>query len=306
MYHVTSRVSLTGGARYTRERKDLDTGGGLYRLDTDIIAKLETMAEADLARNKKAYEDLAKKGIKPKRPPADKLLETARTLTADSKKFLEEKKLVVNMSRQVKYVADGTQLEHVGGLDSLKEWLLERRRLFLERDSLSSEIVPKGLLVMGVSGCGKSLSVKAIAEYFGLPLYRIDMIEVYSGRHGTPDGAFVEACRIVESVAPAVVWFDEIEMGLTAQTERPGGKFNSLFLMNTTPGARRSAKPSSTSPQFPNPASGALSPVTRASSRRSVIPAPAKYARAISLTASSLFTFCFNCSEKRASGMDQM
>ena len=53
--------------------------------------------------------------------------------------------------------------------------------------------MPKGLLVMGVSGCGKSLSVKAIAECFGLPLYRIDMIEVFSGRHGNPDGAFVDS-----------------------------------------------------------------------------------------------------------------
>ena len=49
-------------------------------------------------------------------------------------------------------------MEHVGGLESLKTWLMARRRLFLERDSLAAEIVPKGVLVMGVSGCGKSLS----------------------------------------------------------------------------------------------------------------------------------------------------
>jgi len=131
--------------------------------------------------------------------------------------LLEEKKLLVNKSGLIEYVADGTQIGHVGGLQYLKEWLLERRRLFLERDSLAAEIVPKGLLVMGVSGCGKSLCVKSIASSFELPLYRIDMIEVFSGRHGTPDGAFVEACRSVEAVTPAVVWFDEIEMGITAQ-----------------------------------------------------------------------------------------
>ncbi|HUI24610.1 MAG TPA: AAA family ATPase [Candidatus Kryptonia bacterium] len=131
--------------------------------------------------------------------------------------LLEEKKLLVNKSGLIEYVADGTQIGHVGGLQYLKEWLLERRRLFLERDSLAAEIVPKGVLVMGVSGCGKSLCVKSIASSFELPLYRIDMIEVFSGRHGTPDGAFVEACRSVEAVTPAVVWFDEIEMGITAQ-----------------------------------------------------------------------------------------
>ena len=143
--------------------------------------------------------------------------------------LLEEKKLIVNQSGLINYVADGTQIEHVGGLEYLKKWLLARRRLFMERDSLAAEIVPKGMLVMGVSGCGKSLSVKAIASCFGLPLYRIDMIEVFSGRHGSPDAAFATACRTVESLAPAVVWFDEIEMGLTGQGSEAGTNLGRIF-----------------------------------------------------------------------------
>jgi SpoVK/Ycf46/Vps4 family AAA+-type ATPase len=141
----------------------------------------------------------------------------------------EEKKLIVNRTGLIQYIAESTQLEHVGGLEYLKAWLLERRKLFLDRDSLNAEIVPKGLLVMGVSGCGKSLSVKAIASCFGLPLYRIEMSEVFSGRHGNPDAAFVEACRTVESVAPAVVWFDEIEMGLTGQAGDSGTNLGRIF-----------------------------------------------------------------------------
>jgi SpoVK/Ycf46/Vps4 family AAA+-type ATPase len=143
--------------------------------------------------------------------------------------LLEEKKLIVNQSGLINYVADGTQIEHVGGLEYLKKWLLARRKLFLERDSLAAEIVPKGVLVMGVSGCGKSLSVKAIASCFGLPLYRIDMIEVFSGRHGSPDAAFALASRTVESLAPAVVWFDEIEMGLTGQGSEAGTNLGRIF-----------------------------------------------------------------------------
>ncbi len=143
--------------------------------------------------------------------------------------LIEEKKLIVNRTGLIQYVADSTQIEHVGGLEYLKAWLNERRKLFVERDSLSAEIVPKGILVMGVSGCGKSLSVKAIANCFGLPLYRVEMSEVFSGRHGNPDAAFVEACRTVESVAPAVVWFDEIEMGLTGQTNESGTSLGRIF-----------------------------------------------------------------------------
>ena len=143
--------------------------------------------------------------------------------------LLEEKKLVVNKTGLIQYIAESTQIEHVGGLEYLKDWLLERKKLFVERDSLSAEIVPKGLLVMGVSGCGKSLSVKAVASCFGLPLYRIELSEVFSGRHGNPDAAFVEACRAVESVAPAVVWFDEIEMGLTGQSSDSGTNLGRIF-----------------------------------------------------------------------------
>jgi len=81
--------------------------------------------------------------------------------------------------------------------------------------------------VMGIPGCGKSLSVKAIASCFELPLYRIDMIEIFSGRHGKPEGAFVEACRRLESLAPAIVWFDEIEMGITSADA--GGQQGRIF-----------------------------------------------------------------------------
>jgi SpoVK/Ycf46/Vps4 family AAA+-type ATPase len=144
--------------------------------------------------------------------------------------LLEEKKLIVNQSGGlINYVSDGTNIDCVGGMEYLKTWLKERRKLFMERDGISAEIVPKGVLIMGVSGCGKSLAVKAIAECFSLPLYRIDMIEVFSGRHGSPDGAFAEACRMVDSLSPAVVWFDEIEMGLTGQGTEAGTNLGRIF-----------------------------------------------------------------------------
>ncbi len=145
--------------------------------------------------------------------------------------LLEEKKLLINRGGVLEYIADGTTLGEVGGVVNLKKWLLERRRLFEMRDSLSSEIVPKGLLMMGIPGCGKSLAVKAIASCFQLPLYRVDMIEMFSGRHGKAEGAFVAACKMMEDMAPAVLWFDEIEMSVTS-TESSGeqGRIFAFFL----------------------------------------------------------------------------
>ena len=155
-----------------------------------------------------------------------------RSLGPESMPFLlEEKRLLVNRSGVIEYIADGTNIGEVGGLEGLKKWLLDRRKLFQLRDNLSSEIVPKGVLIMGIPGCGKSLCVKSIAASFELPLYRVDMIEIFSGRHGKPEGAFVEACRMMEDMAPAVLWFDEIEMGITS-TESGGeqGRIFAFFL----------------------------------------------------------------------------
>ena len=145
--------------------------------------------------------------------------------------LLEEKRLLVNRTGMIEYVAEGTGVEQIGGLEILKKWLMERRKLFQLRESISAEIVPKGVLVMGISGCGKSLSIKAIASCFELPLYRIDMIEIFSGRHGKPEGAFVSACRMLEDMAPAVVWFDEIEAGISTQSKEGDlGRIFGFFL----------------------------------------------------------------------------
>jgi SpoVK/Ycf46/Vps4 family AAA+-type ATPase len=155
-------------------------------------------------------------------------LAVSRTLGPESlPALLEEKRLLVNRGGVIEFVADSTSIGEVGGLEKLKQWLLERRKLFQLRESLSTDIVPKGVLVMGIPGCGKSLCIKAISSHFELPLYRIDMIEVFSGRHGEPEGAFVQACKTLEDMAPAVVWFDEIEMGITSGD--PGGEQGRIF-----------------------------------------------------------------------------
>lgn len=145
--------------------------------------------------------------------------------------LLEEKRLLVSRGGVIDYIAEGGDIAAIGGLEFLKKWLLERRDLFQMRDTLSAEIVPKGVLLMGIPGCGKSLSVKAIASAFELPLYRIDMIEIFSGRHGKPEGVFVEACRMMEDMSPAVLWFDEIEMGVTsAESGGEQGRIFAFFL----------------------------------------------------------------------------
>jgi hypothetical protein len=144
--------------------------------------------------------------------------------------LLEEKHLLIKKKTGViEYIPNPIGLDQVGGVPTLKKWLLERRSLFQMRDQLSIDIVPKGILLMGISGCGKSLAIKSIASVFQLPLYRIDMIEIFSGRHGNPEATFVGACKTLEEMAPAVMWFDEIEMGVTSKNEDAAGTLGRIF-----------------------------------------------------------------------------
>jgi AAA+ superfamily predicted ATPase len=100
-------------------------------------------------------------------------------------------------------------LGHVAGFDNMKRWLAERKPAFLENGSGFPE--PKGLLLMGVQGCGKSLAVKAIAREFGLPLYRLDLGRLYSKYIGETEENLRKAFAVVERLSPLCLWIDEIE-----------------------------------------------------------------------------------------------
>jgi len=141
----------------------------------------------------------------------------------------EEKQHLVRKTGLIEYVPSTTGIGQIGGLEVLKTWLTQRRELFFSREGLSSEIVPKGLLLMGVSGCGKSLSARAVANIFGLPLYRIDMVQVFSAGMANAERLFSGACRTMEEVSPAVVWFDEIENGISRHHRDDTGVLDRIF-----------------------------------------------------------------------------
>src|SRR5438046_8465260 len=133
--------------------------------------------------------------------------------------LLEEKPMLVHRTGMIEYIPSHTTLEHVGGLEIMKKWLMERRKLFQMRDRISAEIVPKGGIGMGSSGRGKSLAMKPSATCIELPLYRIDMIAIFSGRHGTAQGACPQASPVLAPRQPAVAGFAELEDGLNPQAK---------------------------------------------------------------------------------------
>ena len=145
--------------------------------------------------------------------------------------IVRQKRLALRRTPALSFhdVEDG--LERVGGLDSLKAWLRERRRALGEPARQFGLPMPRGLLLLGVQGCGKSLAAKAVAVEWGFPLLRLDLASVFAGATRSPEAAIQEAVAVAESIAPAVLWIDEIEKGFaaTGQDARSSRVFGSFL-----------------------------------------------------------------------------
>jgi hypothetical protein len=126
----------------------------------------------------------------------------------------------------------------VGGLTNLREWLQQRKRLMM-MDLRGTELrPPRGVLLVGVPGCGKSLSAKAISAEWQLPIYRLDLAAVLGQYVGQSEGRMREALETAERVSPCVLWIDEIEKGLGGEdssgvSRRLVGQF--LFWLQESP-----------------------------------------------------------------------
>ena len=136
--------------------------------------------------------------------------------------LLEEKAQLVRKTGTLEFIRNRVDIENVGGLQNLKEWLYTRRQAFSKEAREYGLDTPKGVLMMGISGCGKSLCAKAIATAWSLPLLRLDLNQVYSEAFGSPEAAFRRAIKTVEATAPCVLWIDEIEAGITRSGEKSG------------------------------------------------------------------------------------
>jgi ATP-dependent 26S proteasome regulatory subunit len=129
--------------------------------------------------------------------------------------ILEEKKQIIRKSGILEYYPAEETFDEVGGLGNLKRWLSKRDKAFTEEARHFGVPVPKGLMLVGVQGCGKSLCAKAVANQWRLPLLRLDVGKVFSGLVGSSEENIRKAIKIAESVAPCLLWIDEIEKGLS-------------------------------------------------------------------------------------------
>jgi len=132
--------------------------------------------------------------------------------------ILDEKKQVVRRTGVLEFFEHDESLSTVGGIDGLKQWLASRTSAFGERARAFGLPQPRGLLLLGVQGCGKSLTAKAIAAHWRLPLLRLDIGSVFSPYVGGSEANMRKALAMAESLAPVVLWIDEVEKGFGGTT----------------------------------------------------------------------------------------
>ncbi len=188
----------------------------LSRLLSSFLASLSTRKDLKLDLSSDLFERIVKASLGLTENEAENVFAKAlvrdrRFTEADLPLIIAEKRQIIRKTGLLEYYDLTESMEGVGGLDNLKKWLLRRREAFSERARDYGLPQPKGLLLLGVQGCGKSLSAKAIASLWKLPLLRLDVGNVFASYIGASEANMRRAIKIAESLSPTVLWLDEIE-----------------------------------------------------------------------------------------------
>lgn len=150
-------------------------------------------------------------------------------LTRDDIQLIqEEKSLIVRQSGALEFFAAQESMADVGGLEALKGWLGQRQRAFGSEARDYGLPTPKGIALIGIPGTGKSLTAKVVAGMWRMPLIRLDVGALYGGLVGQSEENARRALRLVETVAPCLLWIDELEKGLS-QGDGDGGTSSRVF-----------------------------------------------------------------------------
>jgi ATP-dependent 26S proteasome regulatory subunit len=195
----------------------------LFKIDSDP-ALISRMVDSALGLTLAEIDNCLSKAI------VDDLKFDAR----DVETIFRQKQQIVRKSGILEYIdSRSLSLNDVGGLDRLKRWLLHRDAAFSAEGRAFGIAAPKGVLVTGVPGCGKSLSAKSVAASWHLPLIHLDMGKVFSSLIGSSESRMREAIQVCEAVAPCVLWIDEIEKGLPRTRGFVGDSGTSLRVLAT-------------------------------------------------------------------------
>ncbi|MGP1382285.1 MAG: AAA family ATPase [Thainema sp.] len=157
--------------------------------------------------------------------------------------ILQEKRQTIRQTQILDFYPASEKISDIGGLENLKDWLLKRGGAFSERARQYGLPHPRGLLLVGIQGTGKSLTAKAIAHHWHLPLLRLDVGRLFAGLVGESESRTRQMIQIAEALAPCVLWIDEIDKafagfdsrGDSGTTSRVFGTFITWLAEKTSP-----------------------------------------------------------------------
>jgi SpoVK/Ycf46/Vps4 family AAA+-type ATPase len=157
--------------------------------------------------------------------------------------ILEEKRQTIRQTQILEFYPTIANISDIGGLDNLKDWLIRRGSAFSDRARQYGLPHPRGLLLVGIQGTGKSLTAKAIAHHWHLPLLRLDVGRLFAGLVGESESRTRQMIQLAEALAPCVLWIDEIDKafagvdgrGDSGTTSRVFGTFITWLAEKTSP-----------------------------------------------------------------------
>ncbi|HEY6125635.1 MAG TPA: AAA family ATPase [Steroidobacteraceae bacterium] len=206
--HLAARFSLQMPDKAERQaivmkmaREWAQNTGGMPRIDVKVVEKLvENLAGLPLHD----VERLTRQAI----------FNDGALTEDDLRPLMAAKYQLLNRGGTLSFEADTARFAEVGGLKNLRRWIQQRKAAF--DGSAPGLDAPKGVLLLGVQGCGKSLAARAAAGVLGVPLVRLDFGALYSKWHGESEKNLRESLASAEALSPCVLWLDEIEKALSA------------------------------------------------------------------------------------------
>lgn len=161
------------------------------------------------------------------------MVEDGKLDISDVDIILEEKRQTIRKSGILEFLKSDLNIDDVGGLQNLKRWLIKRNKSWLDSAARYNLPAPKGVLITGVPGCGKSLVAKAISAMWQVPLLRLDIGKIFSGIVGSSEENMRRAIQTAEAIAPCVLWIDEIEKGFGGISGPSGDSGTSTRIFGT-------------------------------------------------------------------------
>jgi SpoVK/Ycf46/Vps4 family AAA+-type ATPase len=199
----------------------------LNRLINSLNIKVDSQLFENLTR---ACQGLSLERI---RRVLSKIIATYKTIDDNSiAVLLSEKKQIISQTEILEYSSVNEKITNLGGLDNLKDWLKKRKTAFSIQASNYGLPTPRGLLLIGIQGTGKSLTAKAIANDWQLPLLKLDVGKLFGGIVGQSESRLRQMINVAETISPCILWIDEIDKAFT-NTESKGDSGTSNRVLAT-------------------------------------------------------------------------